>query len=193
MFINSVVDPEKTSSQWHSVVNKAKEIFVKKESDYGRSWVIFRPESITDQIFIKAQRVRNIQELKKKNKEQKIEDSVEGEFLGMLNYSIIAIMLHNFDQNNLVKCSSEDLFKKYDSVTENIFSLMTNKNNDYGEAWRHLRVASITDLILVKLARLHQIQENNNLVVASEGQVPNFQDIVNYSIFAYIHLTEDPD
>ena len=173
-----------TISEYKQVIKACKEVFEKKTKDYGTAWRILRIPSITDQIYIKAQRIRSIQE----KGEQKVEDPINLEFLGIINYCIIAlIQLHFTEKNNTnLEISFAELEPLYDKIAEETLSLLTNKNHDYGEAWRDMRVSSITDIILMKLLRVKQIEDNHGKTIISEGVNANYQDIINYSVFALI-------
>ena len=175
-----------TSVQYDSVVSRCKEIFQKKNKDYGPSWRLFRPSSLTDQILIKAQRIRNIESSGKNN----VGDDIRGEFMGIVNYSLMALIQLKFPSENDEETSMELLNQFYhDAITETK-DLMMLKNSDYGEVWREMRISSLTDMILVKLARIKQIEDNNGITQASEGADANYQDIINYAIFALIRQTE---
>lgn len=176
-----------TSSQFDKVMGRCQEIFELKTDDYGTAWRILRPSSLTDQIFIKASRIRSIQE----KQTQKIDEGVESEFIGIINYCIMAmIQLHvpteegNFDMEPK---TANTYYQKFRDETK---ALMVKKNHDYGEAWRDMRVTSITDLILMKLLRIKQIEENDGQTKISEGLKANYQDMMNYAVFAMILLSE---
>ena len=177
----------KTDTQYDKVIDQARDIFVKKTLDYGTAWRILRPSSLTDQIFIKASRIRSIQE----KKQSKVNESVEGEFVAIINYALMAIiqLMHPVVGNdfNMEASQVNELYDQYISDTK---GLMENKNHDYGEAWRDMRVTSITDLILMKLLRVKQIEDNDGETLISEGLDANYQDIINYAIFALILLNE---
>lgn len=177
-----------TSEQYQHIVQGCREIFLKKTIDYGTSWRIARASSLTDQIFIKANRIRTIQE----TGENKVGESIEGEFGAMVNYCIMAIIqarMSEINQNFGLELSEEQALYLYDAVVGEAFELMEKKNHDYGEAWRDMRVSSLTDMILMKLLRIKQIEDNGGKTIASEGIESNYFDILNYSIFALIHLT----
>jgi len=155
-------------------------------SDYGSAWRILRLPSLTDQIFIKAQRIRQLQE----NEVQKVAEGEKSEFIGIINYSIMAlIQLENgvVETPDLNTESATTLFDKHSTITK---ELMLNKNHDYGEAWRDMRVSSLTDLILQKILRVKQIEDNKGKTIVSEGIDANYQDMINYAVFAMIHLTD---
>jgi len=173
-----------TESQYKSLIAKTKEIFQNKNKDYGPSWIVFRLPSLTDQIFIKIKRIRSIQE----SGENKVGDSIDSEFFGIINYCLMAIMLSDNQMNQSLQLSPniEFLNTCYDQAVKMAFETMQAKNHDYGEAWRDMRVSSFVDLSLVKILRIKQIEENNGQTISSEGVVPNYIDILNYSIFALI-------
>lgn len=178
---------EDTLEQFDTIVDECKKLFMKKMQDYGPSWTVLRMPSITDQIFIKIQRIRSIEEKGK----QKIEEGIESEFKGILNYSVIAlIQLHRLKNENL-EPSHEEIETLYDTLIEEIKSLLEKKNHDYGEAWREIRISSITDLMLQKIMRIKQIEDNEGKVLVSEGVDAGYQDLVNYSVFALIRLSEN--
>ncbi|MBF4984723.1 DUF1599 domain-containing protein [Nonlabens mediterrranea] len=173
-----------TSQQYDAVVKSCRDLFTKKMKDYGSAWRILRLPSLTDQIFIKAQRIRGLQTLA----ESKVDEGQESEFIGIINYSIMALVqLENgvVEQPDLTLEESLDLYDRHISITK---QLMMDKNHDYGEAWRDMRVSSLTDLILQKLLRVKQIEDNDGKTIVSEGLDANYQDMINYAVFAMIHL-----
>ncbi|MDE0536024.1 DUF1599 domain-containing protein [Tenacibaculum sp. L6] len=175
-----------TSKQYDAVVEECKNLFTKKMSDYGSAWRILRLPSLTDQIFIKAQRIRQLQE----NTERKVDEGEKSEFIGIINYSVMALIqieLGVVEQPDLTTEQATELYNKHIKITK---ELMENKNHDYGEAWRDMRVSSLTDLILQKLLRVKQIEDNQGKTLVSEGIDANYQDMINYAIFAMIHLSE---
>ncbi|MGV3612316.1 MAG: DUF1599 domain-containing protein [Fluviicola sp.] len=174
-----------TSEQYQHIVQGCREIFLKKTTDYGTSWRIARASSLTDQIFIKANRIRTIQE----TGENKVGESIEGEFGAMMNYCIMAIIQCRSTEALGLELTPEQALSLYNEVAQEAFELMEKKNHDYGEAWRDMRVSSLTDMILMKLLRIKQIEDNGGKTIASEGIESNYFDILNYSIFALIHLT----
>ncbi|MDE1208132.1 DUF1599 domain-containing protein [Tenacibaculum larymnensis] len=177
---------QNTSKQYDTVVEECRNLFVKKMSDYGSAWRILRLPSLTDQIFIKAQRIRQLQE----NTERKVDEGEKSEFIGIINYSIMALIqieLGVVEQPDLTTEEATNLYDKHIKITK---ELMKNKNHDYGEAWRDMRVSSLTDLILQKLLRVKQIENNQGKTLVSEGIDANYQDMINYAIFAMIHLSE---
>ena len=176
----------KTATQYDTAVTTCKDIFVKKMKDYGTAWRVLRTSSITDQIFIKAQRIRNIED----KGTQKISEDVRSEYIGIVNYSIIGLIQLGLKNDSRMEVPSDEVSKLFDKYTNEARSLMENKNHDYGEAWRDMRVSSLTDLILMKILRIKQIEDNKGETIISEGIDANFHDMVNYAIFALIKLTE---
>jgi hypothetical protein len=175
-----------TSNQYDSVVEQCRNLFTKKMSDYGSAWRILRLPSLTDQIFIKAQRIRQLQE----NDIRRVDEGEKSEFIGIINYSIMALIqleLGVVENPDLSSEEATDLYDKYMTITK---ALMENKNHDYGEAWRDMRVSSLTDLIIQKLLRVKQIEDNEGKTLVSEGIDANYQDMINYAVFAMIHLNE---
>lgn len=170
--------------KYDAVLHTAKEIFVKKMKDYGTSWRHLRPESITDQIYIKAKRLKTLDILK----EQKIKDKPEDEWIGIINYCIIAIIQIKLVNDERIDVPETEIIALYDETTSEVKKLMLNKNHDYGDAWKDMRISSFIDLILVKLHRIKQIENNNGKTIISEGVEANYMDIVNYSIFAMIKI-----
>lgn len=173
---------EQTAQQCQEIISECKEIFEKKTRDYGTAWRILRLSSITDQLFIKAQRIRSIQE----KGEQKIDDEIENDFIGIINYCIIALIQMNLTLDDSMEIPFEKLEPKYDKAAKETLQLLEDKNHDYGEAWRNMRVSSITDIILMKLSRIKQIEDNSGETLISEGVDANYQDMLNYSVFALI-------
>lgn len=173
---------EKTAIEYKQVISNCKALFAKKTRDYGTAWRILRLPSITDQIFIKAQRIRSIQD----KGVQKIGDPISDEFVGIINYCVIALVQLELADSEKTELSFEELEPLYDKVVEETFSLQQDKNHDYGEAWRDMRVSSITDIILMKLLRVKQIEDNQGKTLVSEGVKANYQDMINYAVFALI-------
>jgi hypothetical protein len=161
-----------------------REIFEKKTHDYGLSWRILRPSSLTDQLFIKAQRIRTIQETGK----NLVGESFEDAFQALVNYCIMAIIQVRQPASMEDNMEVQTAFEKYKEIAAEAQELMDRKNHDYGEAWRDMRVSSLTDLILSKILRIKQIEDNQGLTQISEGVEGNYFDILNYSVFALIHL-----
>ncbi len=171
-----------TSQQYDSVIAICRSLFINKMKDYGSAWRILRLPSLTDQIYIKAQRIRSLQE----NDVRKIEEDETGEFIGIINYSIMALIqleLGVADQPDIEVEKATELFDAKVKMTK---QLMEDKNHDYGEAWREMRVSSLTDLILQKLLRVKQIEDNKGKTLVSEGIDANYQDMINYAVFALI-------
>jgi len=175
-----------TSNQYDLVVEQCRNLFTKKMSDYGSAWRILRLPSLTDQIFIKAQRIRQLQE----NDVRKVDEDEKSEFIGIINYSIMALIQLELGVVENPDLSSEEATELYDKHIMITKELMENKNHDYGEAWRDMRVSSLTDLIIQKLLRVKQIEDNKGKTLVSEGIDANYQDMINYAVFAMIHLNE---
>lgn len=178
---------DKTASEYKQVISTCKTLFAKKTHDYGTAWRILRLSSITDQIFIKAQRIRSIQE----KGVQKVGDPIKDEFIGIVNYCLIALVQIHLGDSEDMEMPFAQLEPLYDQAVEETFELLQNKNHDYGEAWRDMRVSSITDIILMKLLRVKQIEDNAGKTLASEGVKANYQDMINYAVFALIKLNEN--
>ncbi|MFM7017546.1 DUF1599 domain-containing protein [Flavobacterium sp.] len=171
-----------TSQEYDKVISVCQDLFEKKMTDYGSAWRILRLPSLTDQIFIKAQRIRSLQE----NEVRKVDEDETGEFIGIINYCIMALIqleLGVADQPDLGVAKAVELYEAKIALTK---KLMEDKNHDYGEAWRDMRVSSLTDLILQKLLRVKQIEDNQGKTIVSEGIDANYQDMINYSVFALI-------
>ena len=175
-----------TSEQYDSVIKVCRDLFLNKMSDYGCAWRILRLPSLTDQIFIKAQRIRGLQQ----NEVRKVDEGERSEFIGIINYSIMALIQLELGVAEQPDLLTEKAIKLYDKHITETKLLMENKNHDYGEAWRDMRVSSLTDLILQKLLRVKQIEDNQGKTLVSEGIDANYQDMVNYAVFAMIHLNE---
>ena len=175
---------EETKSQYLNVIESSRKVFKDKNLDYGSSWRILRVSSFVDQIHIKAQRIRNLQI----NEDQKIDEGQVPEFIGIINYcimSLIQIQIGVVDEPDL---SGTEVFDLYDNKVNETFELMLKKNHDYGEAWRDMEISSLTDLIIQKIFRMKSINSNDGKTISSEGIESNFQDILNYSVFALILL-----
>ena len=175
-----------TSNQYDNVVEQCRNLFTKKMSDYGSAWRILRLPSLTDQIFIKAQRIRQLQE----NDIRKVDEGEKSEFIGIINYSLMALIqleLGIVENPDLSTEEAIELYNKHMNITK---ELMENKNHDYGEAWRDMRVSSLTDLIIQKLLRVKQIEDNKGKTLVSEGIDANYQDMINYAVFAMILLNK---
>ncbi|MET7259507.1 DUF1599 domain-containing protein [Dyadobacter fermentans] len=170
-----------TESEYQEIIQYCQDLFTKKNKDYGTSWRILRLPSITDQIFIKAQRIRTIQD----KGVQKVNEDVSSEFIGIINYCVMAlIQIAAAEQNQNIDDSALTIL--YNSQVNEVKELLFNKNHDYGEAWRDMRVSSMTDIILMKLLRIKQIEDNQGLTIVSEGVKAGYQDIINYSVFCLI-------
>lgn len=174
-----------TSTQYDAVIKVCKDLFMKKTRDYGTAWRILRPSSITDQIFIKAQRIRTLEE----KKVSKVGDDIKGEYIGIINYCIIAMIQLELDDSAATELEPSIVEVNFDQKVTETKELMFAKNHDYGEAWRDMRVSSLTDLILMKILRVKQIEDNQGQTEASEGVKANYQDMMNYAIFALIKLS----
>ena len=175
---------EETKSQYLKVIESSRKVFKNKNLDYGSSWRILRVSSFVDQIHIKAQRIRNLQI----NEDQKIDEGQVPEFIGIINYcimSLIQIQIGVVDEPDL---NGNEVFELYDNKVNETFELMLKKNHDYGEAWRDMEISSLTDLIIQKIFRMKSINSNDGKTISSEGIESNFQDILNYSVFALILL-----
>ena len=175
---------QQTSQQYDEVIQQCRELFIKKTKDYGTAWRILRLPSLTDQIFIKAQRIRSLQQ----NDTRKVDEGEHSEFIGIINYSIMALIQLDKGVSEQPDLDAEEAIALYDEQVDITKTLMENKNHDYGEAWRDMRVSSLTDLILQKLLRVKQIEDNQGETLVSEGIDANYQDMVNYAVFALIHL-----
>ena len=183
-FIQKKLVASNTSKQYDQITTICRDLFLKKMTDYGSAWRILRLTSLTDQIFIKAQRIRGLQT----NKERKVDEGQISEFIGIINYSIMSLIQI---EKGIVESPDLNLaqaLKLYDNQFSVTKSLMENKNHDYGEAWREMRVNSLTDLIIQKILRIKQIEDNKGKTLVSEGIDANYQDMINYSVFALIHL-----
>ncbi|MEO5908217.1 MAG: DUF1599 domain-containing protein [Ginsengibacter sp.] len=171
-----------TDLQYDDAVKECREIFLKKTNDYGTSWRVYRTISIADQIYIKAKRIRNIQE----KGIQKIDDDVKGEFKGILNYAVIGLIQLDIHDDEVEELALKKTLRLYDEKILSAKKLMQNKNHDYGEAWRDMSQESFVDLILAKILRIKQIVQNEGKTLVSEGIESNFYDILNYAVFALI-------
>jgi hypothetical protein len=175
-----------TSKEYNEVIDTCRSLFQKKMKDYGSAWRILRLPSLTDQIFIKAQRIRGLQQ----NRQQRVDEGQVSEFIGIINYCIMALVQLEkgvVEQPDIVL---EEALELYDQKIAATKQLMMDKNHDYGEAWRDMRVTSLTDLIIQKLLRVKQIEDNQGKTLVSEGIDANYQDMINYAVFAMIHLED---
>ena len=178
---------QNTSKQYDAVISRCRNLFLNKMKDYGCAWRILRLPSLTDQIFIKAQRIRGLQQ----NKTQRVGEGAVSEFIGIINYCIMALVQIERGIAEQPDLNNEETLLDYDTKIAQAKQLMLDKNHDYGEAWRDMRVSSLTDLILQKLLRVKQIEDNSGQTLVSEGIDANYQDIINYAIFAMIHLNNN--
>jgi len=177
---------KKTLEQYSQIEQRCKEVFINKHRDYGVAWHILRLSSLTDQMYIKAKRIRSLEE----NRESKVDEGIEPEYMGLVNYGVMSLMKLDFSGEAIKNWTEKELESIYDSYLKTARDLMSKKNHDYGEAWRTMRVSSLTDLILMKLLRIRQIEDNEGKTLNSEGLDANYIDIINYSIFALIRLGE---
>lgn len=173
-----------TSTEYDAVISTCRGLFIKKTIDYGTAWRILRPASITDQIFIKAQRIRTLEE----KKVSKVGEDISSEYIGIVNYCVIAMMQLECGPETPVELPVAKVSGMFDEKVKETKDLMFAKNHDYGEAWRDMRISSLTDLILMKILRVKQIEDNQGQTLASEGIKANYQDMLNYSVFALIKL-----
>lgn len=175
-----------TEKEYDAVIAKCNHIFTAKMQDYGTAWRILRPSSITDQIFIKAKRISTLEQTEK----SKVDEGVVPEYIGLINYCIMGLIQLEKGHTTEVEMDPSVVQEAYNNQVSQTKSLMMNKNHDYGEAWRDMRVSSLTDLILMKILRIKQIEDNAGKTLISEGIDANYQDIINYSVFALILLGE---
>ncbi|MBB4804963.1 hypothetical protein HNP38_000235 [Chryseobacterium defluvii] len=176
----------KTSVQFQKVINECRDLFSKKLQDYGAAWRVLRPSSITDQIYIKVNRIRTLQMTDKKM----VDESEEGEFIAIVNYSIIGLIQLEKGFSNDLNENNEEILSLYDKYAHEAKALMEKKNHDYGEAWRDMRISSITDLIYQKVLRTKQIEDNQGKTIVSEGLDANYFDMLNYAVFCLIKFSE---
>lgn len=177
---------DKTLKQYHKAVAECRQVFENKMKDYGPAWRILRLPSITDQIYIKASRIRNL-ELGTK---QKVDEGIRPEYIGVYNYSLIALIQIESESKTDTDDTPTEILRRYDELSEMARQLMENKNHDYSEAWREMRLSSLTDIILMKIHRIKQIEDNQGQTVISEGPGANYLDIMNYAVFALIKIME---
>lgn len=175
-----------TEKEYQQILAECRALFNNKASDYGTAWRILRLPSITDQLFIKANRIRSIQE----KGVSKVGDDINGEFVAIINYGIIALIQLQLEHDTRMEVPVEELMRLYDKEAKETLDLLLNKNHDYGEAWRGMRVNSITDIILMKLLRVKQIEDNKGKTIVSEGYDGNYRDMINYAVFALIKLNK---
>ncbi|QDK80226.1 DUF1599 domain-containing protein [Spirosoma sp. KCTC 42546] len=174
-----------TESEYRQVIQRCKDLFLKKNKDYGTAWRILRLPSITDQIFIKAQRIRTLQE----TGVSRVGEGIEPEFVGIINYCVMALIQMQLVQDKRTDIPTDELEHLYDGQIGQVIELLFAKNHDYGEAWRDMRVSSMTDIILMKLLRTKQIEDNQGNTLVSEGVEANYMDMINYAVFCLIKLT----
>ncbi len=179
-----MADISLTETQFESVIRECREIFLTKMKDYGTAWRILRAPSLTDQIYIKARRIRSIGD----KGAQKINEGIKPEFIGIVNYAVIALIQLDLGTEERLELKEEEAAALYDKYICAARDLMLNKNHDYGEAWRNMRLSSLTDIILMKLMRTKQIEDNEGKTYISEGVDANYYDMINYAIFAVIKL-----
>jgi len=175
---------QNTSQQYDVAISQCKDIFLTKMKDYGTAWRNLRLTSLTDQIFIKAQRVKSIEE----KGTQKINDDIKGEYIGIINYCFIGLIQLELENDTRIDLPYDEVAALYEKNSAKTKQLMLDKNHDYGEAWRDMRVSSLTDLILMKIFRVKQIEDNQGKTLISEGIDANYMDMINYSVFALIKL-----
>ncbi len=174
----------KTDEQLEHAMNVCKDVFVKKMSDYGTSWRIMRPTSLTDQIMIKAKRIRTLEV----TGESRINEGIRPEFIGIVNYAAIALIQLEIGFSDTAEMDHNEALALYEKMLNRSKSLLDNKNHDYDEAWRAMRISSYTDLILMKINRTKEIEDHNGKTIVSEGVDANYMDMINYSFFALIKL-----
>ncbi len=176
-----------TLEQYDRVIAECRELFRNKTRDYGTAWRILRIPSLTDQVYIKAQRIRTLQE----KAESRVGEGIEGEFVGIINYCVITLIQLELGQDPTLELGEKRALELYDHQVSLTRDLMINKNHDYGEAWREMRVSSITDLILMKLLRIKQIEDNSGVTLVSEGIESGYRDMLNYAVFALIRMEDE--
>ncbi len=177
------IQMEKTNQQYDKIISICRELFSRKMTDYGTSWRILRPVSVTDQIYIKAQRIRTIED----KGITKVDEGVRPEFIGIINYGIMGLIQLELGASD-VELPAQETLVLYDKYFQKAKKLMQDKNHDYGEAWRNMRISSYTDLILMKLKRTKQIEDNKGITIESEGIDANYFDMINYAVFALIKI-----
>ena len=176
-----------TTHEYKQAMAACKKLFAKKTHDYGTAWRVLRLSSITDQIFIKAQRIRSIED----KGTQRVSDGIDSEFMGIINYCVIALIQLEMGNESNLEMTEKEVVEHFDKHVLEAKRLMENKNHDYGEAWRDMRVSSMTDLILMKILRIKQIEDNKGETLISEGIAANYYDMLNYAAFALIKMTEE--
>ena len=176
-----------TSEQYDAIIKICRDIFVKKMKDYGTAWRVLRPKSLTDQLYIKAKRIRSIEE----KGVSKVDEGIIPEFIAIVNYSIMALIQFDLGVADDPDMDDKEVLALYDAYFQKAKSLMENKNHDYDEAWREMRISSLTDLIMMKILRIKQIEDNQGKTIISEGIDANYLDMLNYAVFALIRLEFD--
>lgn len=174
----------KTSNEYDAVIQKCRTVFINKNADYGTSWRIMRISSIIDQIYIKANRIRTIED----NGTMKVNEGIEPEFMGIINYCIMGLIQLELVDNKQMDLPQETIATLYDKYVLQTKTLMEEKNHDYGEVWRDMLVTTFTDMLLMRIQRMKQILDNKGKTIASEGIDSNLMDMINYSVFALIKL-----
>ena len=187
IFENIMADLAKTEQQFKDVLKECRTLFQKKLHDYGASWRILRPSSLTDQLYIKAKRIRSL-EIKK---ESLVGEGIRPEFIALINYGIVGIIQLEKGYVDEVDISSDEALQLYDKYASEALQLMTRKNHDYDEAWRSMRVSSYTDFILTKIQRIKEIEDIQGDTLVSEGIDANYMDIINYAVFGAIKMSEE--
>lgn len=177
---------EATNVSFAAVISKCREMYRNKLKDYGASWRIMRPTSLTDQLYIKAKRIRNLE----MGNIPMVDDDISSEFVGLVNYSIMALIQYEKGFSDVVDIDSDQALSLYNKFASETLELLKRKNHDYNEAWKEMRITSYTDLILTKLNRIKEIEDNDGATIASEGAPSNYMDIINYSVFALIKLQQ---
>lgn len=180
------MDTTKTEEQFKSTMSECRNLFMKKLHDYGASWRILRPSSLTDQLFIKAKRIRSIET----KGEALVDEGIRPEFVALINYGIVGLIQLEKGYVDSIDITPDEAMKLYDTHAQQALELMTRKNHDYDEAWRSMRISSYTDFILTKLQRIKEIEDLNGATLVSEGIDANYMDIINYAVFGVIKLTE---
>lgn len=183
--LTDITDKPTTLSQYDAIFNRAEDLFARKNRDYGASWTILRPSSLTDQIYIKAARIRSIEE----KQTQLVDDDIADDYIGLINYCIMGLIQSQRSSHEEIT-DTEAIIDQYGEQKAAVRALMQRKNHDYGEAWRSMRVSSMTDLILMKLLRIRSIEDNGGVTEVSEDVAAGYSDIINYAIFAMILLQE---
>ncbi len=180
---------QKTAEQFDRVIARCKDIFIKKNRDYGTSWRILRSSSITDQLYIKATRIRGIET----SGTHLVDEGIEPEFIGIVNYSIMGLIQLQLNDSTPVELPLNETERLYDTTVATVKDLMLKKNHDYGEAWRNMRISSFTDMILMRLMRIRQIEDHQGQTLVSEGIDANYMDMINYAVFALIQMMEEAE